>query len=457
VAWRLLTRGSAALGVGFLAAGAGTWMFALHYGAQDARLFAAAWGWLGAWLAVLAGGGLAARARQDGALAVSLAAGWVAPLMFPDSIASLPVLLAHGLALNGGALVICYVTGTGAHWRWSRLVGTLGAWAVLAWGTSHLLAYPYPALGLTLLITAAVLGLLLAWLPRHPETPWAPGAMTVTTILGFALAWWNVSHALDWPREAFAGMLTLLAAVSLLLIAPARRRTDGREHDLALGLLGVGLLLLALPVAVEWRWVGLGWGLLAVGLSLTARRAAGVTQANLLLIAFVATIAASAVWLGEAWNLTREARPLWNLPFVNGVLATVAWAALAGVAGPQRLLVVAVGQLVGVHVVALELARILPDVAVANVSLPLGTLAITVAYCGAGAWQWSWSLTRGAASPWSRYARGLGYAWLIAAGAKLMVHDLAGAEPLLRAVAALAVGALLLGAAFGANHRRRRA
>lgn len=457
LAGRLLIRGGAALGVGFLAAGAGTWMFALHYGAHDARLFAAAWGWLGAWLAVLAGGGLAARTRRDGALAVSLAVGWITPLLFHESVASLPVLLAHGLALSGGALAIHYLTGTGAHWRWTRLVIVLGAWGVMAWGTGRLLAYPQPAWGLVLLISALGAGLFLAWLPRHAEVPLAPGAMTVGTILGFALAWWNVSHALAWPREAFAGMLTVLAALSLGLIIAARRRTGGREHDLALGLLGVGLLLLAVPVAVEWRWVGLGWGLLAAGLSLGAWRAQPGPRPHLMLIAFIAATAASVVWLGEGLNLHREVRPVFNLTFLNGVLASTAWAGLALVPGPHRRLVLGILQVMGVHVVAWELARILPTVVVADIRLPLGTLAITLSYCLAGATQWVWSLTRGARSPWSRPIRALGYAWLVAAGVKLMAHDLAGAEPLLRAVAALGVGVLLLGAAWGANHLRRRA
>jgi hypothetical protein len=455
VAGRLLLRGGSPLGVGYLAAGVGTWMFALYYGAHDARLFAPAWAWLGAWVAVLAGGGLAARSRQDGALAVSLAVGCLAPPLFRETLTSLPVLLTHVLVLGGGALTILYLSGTGARWRWSRLVLALGAWLLAAWGTARLLAYPFPAPGFALLIALAGLGLVLAWLPRHPETPAAPGAMTAAALVGFALAWWHVGHALAWPREAFAVALGALALVSLGLIAPARRRMGGREHDLALGLLGAGFLLLAVPVAVEWRWVGLGWSLGAVALSLATIRAADHNRPNLLLIAFVVAVAASAVWVNESARLPRDAWPLLNLAGVSGTLVALAWAGLATRSGPQRGLVVVVAQAVGVHVVAWELRRGLPDVAVAHLLLPLGSLAVTLSYGVVGAAQWWWSLARDTAAAGRRAVRGLGYVWLAAAGLKLMVYDLAEADRLTRATAALAVGALLLGAAFAANRRRR--
>lgn len=440
------------LGVALLAAGAGTWTFSLYFGAQKAVLFDPGLGLLGAAAATLAAGWVAARRRSDGAMAVGLATGLCAPLAFSTGQNGATGLLGYLAVLNAAQVLAHYMTGAGARWFWSRLLGTAGGWLVAAVGVSAgRLGPELLTLGLLALLAAGTLAL--AWLPAHEETPAWPGAATVLGLGGAAFAAWVVWERSGWQKENFAVVLGALAFVSAGLIPLARRRSDTASHDLPLSLLALGFGLLAVAVACDWRWVVLAWGTVAALLAWAARAAvleerpgAGSLQA----VAAIAATAASVVWLGFLLFQRRTEWLFLNRVFAGGLLAAVAWGLLAYPAGALRPLARVLLQLVLVNAVAVEWARALPTVHGENASLAVGPLLATLTYAVVGAGLW----LRGLADAEGKLLRLTGYGWLAVAGVKLLVSDLARADVLFRAVAALGVGAIFIAAAWWAGRRR---
>lgn len=454
-AMRLL-RTSRGLGVALLATGAGCWTFALYYGAQGARLFPASWGLVGAAVAVLGCGAIAARYRADGAMAVALATGLVTPLAFAVGRHDLTVVLGFLLVLAATQVLAGYLARVGEDWRFSRVLGTLGMWLVgllvtLEFGRSA------TVFDLGLLLALAGAGLLLAWLPAQAGRPWAPGAATGVVLLGFALAAWSIWKRVGFEREGFAVVLVGLAAACALLTAPARRRVGDTGHDVILLVLATLFALWAVPVAWDWTWVVVVWGLGAALLSWAAHRQ-GENEApgagGLLVAAGLATAAASGVWLVLAWGQGAGEIIFVNRVFAGGVLAAVAWGLMRGAPGLVPGVAFIGLQVVAVNAVAWEFGRAVPAVRGEEATLALGAVLATLTYAVAGAGQWIRGLTGGDESP-ARALRAAGYVWLVVAVLKLFGHDLAGRDLVYRAVAALAVGAVFIGAALWANHRRR--
>lgn len=452
---RQLLQDRRGLGVALLATGAGTWTFALYFGSHEAALFAPVAGLLGAATATLAAGWVAARMRSDGAMAVALATGLIAPLAFSDGRGSVPVLLTWLLALSGSQVLTHYLAGAGARWPWSRLLGTAGVWLVVCLGVgSGRLDSATMVLGL--LASLAVCVLAMVWLPAHKETPGWPGAATVISQSGLALAAWLVWERSGFQKENFAVVLGVLAIASAGLVPLARRRMDSFGHDLPLCLLALGFGLLAVAVACDWRWVVLGWGTFAALLAWAAR--AGQqnnrpeTETLQVLTVFAAT-AASAIWLGLMLSQSRTEWLFLNRVFCGSLLAALAWGLLASTPGRLRPLAVVALQVVLVNAVAGEWARAIPTLHSENTSLTVGPLLATLTYALVGAGLWLRGLKAGEARA-RKLLRVTGYGWLGVASIKLLGSDLARADLLFRAVAALGVGAILIAAAWWASRRR---
>lgn len=451
-----LLRSSRGLGVALLAAGTGSWSFALYYGAQGARLFPSGWGLAGVAVAVLAGGALAARCRAGGAMTVALATGLIAPLAFAVGKSDLTAVLGYLLVLAAAQVATGYLARVGENWRSARLMGTVGLWLV-AWVLAHEFGRSATGSDLGLLAALAGAGLVLAWLPGQAGRPWAPGLATTVVLVGYALAAWPIWRRVGFEREGFAVVLAALAVTCVALIAPARRRVDGEEHDGTLLLLATGFGLWAVPVAWEWSWVVVVWGLGAALLAWGARRQTELEApgaAGLQVAAGCAATAASGVWLLLAWGQSSDEVIFLNRVFAGGLLAALAWVLLRGIPGAGRALAFGGAQVIVVNAVAWELARAVPAVQGEEATLALGAVLATLTYAVAGAGQWIRGLGLGSEEP-GPALRVAGYVWLVVAVAKLFAHDLAGRDLVYRAVAALAVGAVFLGAALWANHRRR--
>jgi hypothetical protein len=452
-----LARVPRGLGIALLASGIGTWSFALYFGSREAGLLPLWLGFSGTLLAVVVAGGLAARTRCDGALAAALATGLVAPLAFSDGSGNLPGLLAHLILLGVAQLAVHYVSRSGANWAWSRLLATLGVW-IVAW--ISVTGGPLPAgasLILELLVLLAAVGLVVAWLPRHPELPWRAGAATAVILIMQALTYWVVWKRAHLPEEWFALTLTGVALLSLALIRPARRRVGNHQHDTVLLLLAVGFALTALPVAVDWRWVGIGWGMLALLIGVAAKlahREANREANPLILVTGISATAASVLGLTRAWDQPTGDWLMLNPVFTGALMAAGAWAVLVSIPGRHRAISFLAMQFVAVNLVAWEWHRALPVVHSEHTSLALGALLSTLTYAVAGAGQWLRGVIGNSDGEMDRTLRKAGYGWLAVAAGKLLINDLAGTDMLFRAAAALGVGSILLVAAIWADRKR---
>jgi uncharacterized membrane protein len=451
MALRLLLAGRRELGVTLLAVAAGTWTFALYFGAKSAHLFPLGLGFAGAAVATLFAGAVAARLRSDAAMAVALLVGLATPLAFSDGSGNVAMLLAYLLALLGAQLTAHYVTGEGADWKLSRVLGSAGVGAV------GLIGAVGAKLGEPVFVFAAlaglvVLSLLLAWLPRHRARPEAPGALTVVSLVLAALSTWQAWRRVPLEREWFSVILVAFAALSLGVLAGNRRR-GRREGETALLLLATGFGLLAVPVAIEWRWVVLAWGLGGV---LLARAAVTREDAAPRHAAVVVTAAATLVWLGQASWHGRGDWIFLNPVFGGAALTAVAWFALLPLGGWRRAVGFGAAQFVAVNAVAWELMRVIEPVHGTEATLALGPLLATLTYAGAGAALWLRGVLYEAAATRAKALRWSGYAWLLAATVKLLVFDLSERDLLFRAVAALGVGAVFIGAALWADRVREK-
>jgi len=366
-----------------------------------------------------------------------------------------PGLLIWLLALSGSQVVTHYLVGAGARWSWSRLLGTAGVWLVVCLGVGGG-RLDSATLVLGLLAALAVSMLAMVWLPAHQETPGWPGALTVISQCGLALAAWLVWERSGFQNENFAVVLGGLAVASAGLVPLARRRIDNFTHDLPLWLLALGFGLLAVAVACDWRWVVIAWGTFAALLAWAARAGQknGRPEAETLqVLTVVAATAASAVWLGLMMNQRRSEWLFLNRVFCGGLLASLAWGLLAGTSGRLRALAAVALQVVLVNAVAGEWSRAIPTLHSENTSLSVGPLLATLTYALVGTGLWLRGLKAGE-PPALKLLRVCGYGWLVVAGIKLLLSDLARADLLFRAVAALGVGAIFIAAAWWASQRR---
>lgn len=459
MAARLLQGGRRALGVTLLAVGAGTWTFALYFAAHGAALLPLGAGFGGATLAVLAAGYLAKKSGSDGALAVGLGTGLVAPMAFSSGQGTLAGLSGYLAMLGAAQLAVHYFSATGAQWRWSRSLGLGAVWLVVWSGAVSVRRGEPEAALLGLALLGGVL-LILCWLPRHREEPWLPGAGSLAVLGGAGVAAWNVWWRTRWAHEGFSVVLTVLAAVALALVFFARRRTGGRTYDQTLTLVALAFAMLALLTALEWRWVGLTWSLLAVVLAVMARRGApgGTVDAAVLSAAGLVAAGFSTIhWVALCFWQEKSDVLFLNPIFSAGLLTSVAWAALIAGTNAQKAMGFVAGQAVLVNAVAWEFTRAVPDFRGEEATLAFGALLATLTYAVAGAGVWLRGVIYEADAERASACRRAGYAWLGVAAVKLLVYDLEQADLAFRAVAALAVGGLFIAAAYWADRQRPQA
>lgn len=453
VATRLLLAGRREVGVALLAVAVGTWSFSLYFGAKMAHLFPLGLGFAGAAMATVFAGALAARLRSDATMAVALVVGLTAPIAFSSGTGTFGGLLIYLCALLAAQLVVHYATGEGAEWPASRVLGSVGGWSVaLLAGFSARLGEPALAFAALALLTA--LGLVLAWLPRHPQPAEEPVKLSTFVLVAAALGAWAAWRRADYERELFAIVLVGFAGLSLALIALGRR--GGRAlNEVPLVLAAAGFGLLAVPVAVSWRWVTLSWGIAALLLALGARhRARAVAEHSLNLGANLVAVAATLVWFVQAVDHWHSDQIFFNPVFAGGLLTAGAWAVLLDTPGQARSLAWVALQLVAINAVAWELARAIAPVTGEEATVALGPLLATLTYAGAGAALWLRGVLYEPDAAKAKALRLSGYAWLAVAAVKLLGYDLSNRDLLFRAVAALGVGAVFIGAALWADRVR---
>jgi len=424
---RLILGDGRRIGVTVLLAGLGTLMFSFRVGAFHAPpLFPPVLGFAGTAFAVLLAGGLAARAKSGGALAVTLAAGLATPLMFSQGGHHEVALAVYLAVLSGAALAVPYLAKAGAAWGGSRWLGLLGPWALLGAAVAEVQREDASTL-FTLLILHFILGGLWIWLPGHredakPRTPATLWFLLTLAMTGLSYALWK---RMDLDAAWFSAPILVFGALNLLLVKPCRVRLGGRQADLALLVLAGGHLALAVPVALAWRWVGLFWAVFSLLLAWAAGQAQdegheGQEIRSLRTLAFGFAALASLRWMFHAVQVldpgylfhlarvTRGATPFLNILFLEGALAATAWLLVARWGGAAGILGWLGAQFIGNLALAFELAYFTRW---AGGSPRAASITLTVVWALSGALQWLRGLTHESQA----LSRGLvasGYAWL---------------------------------------------
>ncbi|HET6330178.1 MAG TPA: DUF2339 domain-containing protein [Holophagaceae bacterium] len=457
---RMILKGTRKLSVCVLTAGLGTLMFSLYFAATSSHLIPPSLGFAGTAVALIFAGGLAARAKSGGALSVGLLAGFIAPIAFSEGGHHEVALAVYLAVLLGAALLVPYLSGTGARWMGTRILALLGADALLCAACADVLKADAGALLILLALHAVLAGLWL-WLPKHAERP--RGALLLwmledAALSGLAFLAWK---ELGWMSEGFAAPLLLLGAANLALVKPLRARLGDRSADLGLIALAAAHLALALPVALAWSWAGVSWGLLALCFSAAATLAeedagTGVKALHFQLLALGFAILASFRWLvanADIWSpacLTTSGTPFFNAAFATGLLAALAWLMLAR-RGSLRIL-----GFLGVE----GMAHILIPLEIGYAFTKHGAhwrqagLTFTFLWALSGAAHWLASLKREGSE--GKALAIAGYVWLAFAALKLMIVDLSGAGMGWRALAFLLVGGIFLTVALLGNRLRPR-
>ena len=455
------------LGVSLLLAGLGTLLFTFWAGASLYRLYPMQLGFGGAAAVALMAGGLAARTKSQGALAVALVCGFLAPPIFSTGGHHEVALSLYLLVLVGATLAVPYLAGIGARWGFTR-------WLVIAWtwvylgvcGAEHLRT-DAEIMALLMLAHLALSGLWI-WLPGQSEPrPSSPTLLWFSVSLaamGLSARYWQT---LDWPTPWLALPALGFAALNLALVKPLRARLDSRQADLGLLVLAGGFLALAVPIALEWRWVGPLWGAFALGLAWAASRAEDLADwdeeeaTNLLRLAVGMGLLAAGRWCFVSmfhWDhvVYYAGYPAGfdHQPFLNGrfalcALSVAAWLLLARRGGRLGGFAFLVAEGVGNLGLALEMAFLVRWL---GYGARAASIAMTLVWVISGLAQWLASLK---GSPDQQKGLGwMGLALLALASGKLILVDMARADLILRRLAFLVVGALLMGAALVSQKAR---
>lgn len=455
------------LGVSLLLAGLGTLLFTFWAGAGLYHLYPMQLGFLGAAAVALVAGGLAARTHSEGALAVALVCGFLAPPIFSTGGHHEVALTVYLLVLVGAAASIPYLAGIGARWGFTRWLVIVWAWAYLGFAGAEHLREDAGLLALLMLTHLALSGVWI-WLPGQREPrPSSPTLLWFSVSLaamGLSAAYWRT---LDWPTPWLALPTLAFAVVNLAMVKPLRARLGSRQADLGLLVLAGGFLALAVPIALEWRWVGPLWGAFALGLAWAAGRAEGLPDwdqeeaTHLTRLAVGMGLLAAGRWLftfNVHWDravYSSYQTASTRTPFLNGhfslcVLVVAAWLLLSRRRGTLGTLSFLVAEVVANLGLAFEVAFLVRWLEYGHRA---ASIAMTLVWVISGLAQWLASLK----APSEELQRGLGWmglAILALASAKLIMVDMAQSDLILRTLAFLAVGALLMGAALLSQRAR---
>ncbi len=478
----MILKGTRKLGVCVLAAGLGTLLLTLYYGTStNPPLLSPSLGFAGIGLAILFGGGLAAKAKSGGSLVVTLIIAFWAPIAFSQGGHHEVALTIYLAVLMAASLAVPYLAKVGAQWGVTRWVAVVGTWAMLAAASLNTTSGDADAM-LLLLGFHAVLAALWIWLPGQGEAkPRTPTILWFLVSLSLTSLAWALWKKLAWTPEWFAGPALLIAAVNLAMVKPVRARLDSKQADLGLLVLAAGHLALAVPIAMHWKWVGPMWGAFALGLAWAAGRAEGMEEweeseiSSLRRLAFGMAVLASIRWLVgsvDVWEHTfsyyraASGTPLLNGVFAEGLLVSAAWLMLARRKGVMGLLAFVALEFTANLTLAQEAARIVHAVQASG--LPTysevggyyldthgASVAVTLVWALSGALQWLRSFAMDDDHTRRALAVG-GYVWLAIASLKLLSVDTSHANTGIRALAFLAVGGIFLGVAILANRMKRR-
>ena len=481
----MILKGTRKLGVCVLAAGLGTLLLTLYYGTStQPQLLSASLGFAGIGLAILFGGGLAAKAKSGGALVVTLIIALWAPIAFSRGGHHEVALTIYLAVLMAATLAVPYLAKIGAQWGVARWVAIVGLWAMLAAASLNALQDDAATM-LLLLGFHAVLAALWIWLPGQaeakPAKPRTPTILWFLVSLGLTSLAWALWKKSGWTPEWFAGPVLLFAAVNLGMVKPLRARLDSKQADLGLLVLAAGHLALAIPIAMHWEWVGPMWGAFALGLAWAAGRAEGMADweeseiASLRRLAFGMALLASIRWFVgsvDVWGYTfsyyrtATGTPVLNAVFAEGILVSAAWLLMARRKGAMAVLAFLALEITANLTLALEAARIvhaaqasgLPAYSQAGgnyLSARGASVAVTLVWALSGALQWLRSFAAEDTGVRRALAVG-GYVWLAIASLKLLSVDTSHANFGMRALAFLAVGGIFMAVALLANRMKRR-
>ncbi|TAN52233.1 MAG: DUF2339 domain-containing protein, partial [Rhodospirillales bacterium] len=411
----MILKGTRKLGVCVLAAGLGTLLLTLYYGTTtNPPLLSPSLGFAGIGLAILFGGGLAAKAKSGGSLVVTMIIAFWAPIAFSQGGHHEVALTLYLAVLMAAALAVPYLAKVGAQWGVTRWVAVVGTWAMLAAASLNATSGDADAM-LLLMGFHAVLAALWIWLPGQGEAkPRTPTILWFLVSLSLTSLAWALWKKLAWTPEWFAGPALLIAAVNLGMVKPLRARLDSKQADLGLLVLAAGHLALAVPIAMHWKWVGPMWGAFALGLAWAAGRAEGMEEweeseiSSLRRLAFGMAVLASIRWLVgsvDVWEHTfsyyraASGTPLLNGVFAEGLLVSAAWLMLARRKGVMGLLAFVALEFTANLTLALEAARIVHAVQASG--LPTyseyggyyldthgASVAVTLVWALSGALQW---------------------------------------------------------------------
>ena len=478
----MILKGTRKLGICVLAAGLGTLLLTLYYGSStNPPLLSPSLGFAGIGLAILFGGGLAAKAKSGGSLVVTLIIAFWAPIAFSQGGHHEVALTIYLAVLMAASLAVPYLANVGAQWGVTRWVAVIGTWAMLAAASLNAASGDADAM-LLLLGFHAVLAALWIWLPGQGEAkPRTPTILWFLVSLSLTSLAWALWKKLAWTPEWFAGPALLFAAVNLGMVKPLRARLDSKQADLGLLVLAAGHLALAVPIAMHWKWVGPMWGAFALGLAWAAGRAEALEEweeseiSSLRRLAFGMAVLAFIRWLVgsvDLWEHTfsyyraASGTPLLNGVFAEGLLVSAAWFMLARRKGVLGLLAFVALEITANLTLALEAARVVRAVQASG--LPAysdyggyylasrgASVAVTLVWTLSGALQWLRSFAMEDHNIRRALAVG-GYVWLAIASLKLLSVDTSHANTGIRALAFLAVGGIFLGVAILANRMKRR-
>lgn len=445
------------LGSCLLLAGLGTLMFTLRWGSLNQGLIPVGLGFAGSALGALFAGGLAGRARFAPPLVVGLLAGLLTPLVFSQGGHHEIALTLYLAGLMVATLLVPYLSDMGARWGSARWLAVVGTWLLLGLSSAEVLSADAGTL-MALLALHYVLAGLWIWLPGQEERPSSPTLLWfLVSLVTTSLAWvlWRRLHL---AHEWFCAPVLLVAAINLGLVKPLRLRLEGHAADLGLLVLAGGHLALAVPVALDWKWVGLLWGLFALALAWAVDYAdehpdwEAEEVRSLTLLAVGMSLLATIMWMIHAAQFFERpsVTPFLNRAFGEAVLAFLAWGLLARRGDGLRALGFILMELIGNIALALEVSR--------GVRWSGGTglgasISMTLVWAASGALQWLKSLSMDAEGLRLALAIG-GYTWLGLASLKLILVDMAEVDAILRALAFLGVGVIFLVAALTANRIR---
>ncbi len=435
---------SVQLGSAFFVAALGTWTFSLYYGAMVVEVLPVLLGFGGTVFAVLVSGVLAAHKNESGLMTLGYALGLAAPVIFSTGSGDYPALTAYLVALMAFASVIFYQHPGAAEWKRLRYLAVLGTWALLlvscADATSAQRSFLLMEVGLAYAACA-----LWTWTPRGRARPASTTGIWMATVLGSSAATLILWEGMRWQKESFGLVLIAQAIVSLLLIAPVRRRMGDHSGDLGLSALALLHAFVAVPVVWDEHWTATVWAIAFAVLGVAAMRAKQSEHPDtgtLIRIAAMAGILASFAWAVSQVERGNSAMLVGNDAFLSGVAVAAGWTTLA-IASPKS---GATALILGELIFHLTFGREVYELARATGSSQRASaIAPTVLFAISGAMQWLMSVripkTFAPLAPF-------GYALLGISALKLLLSDLAGVGTITRALATLGVASVFLVAAF---------